>query len=124
MVIKNFEDLEIFQDSYELAMKIHDMTLKLPKYELYEEGSQIRRASKSIATNIVEGFGRKRYKKDLIKFLTYAYASCDETKIHLRFIFDSSHIIKEQYEQYLEDYNNLSRRIHNFIKLIENRYKF
>ncbi len=112
--------MKIFQKSYELAMKIHEITLKLPKFELYEEGSQIRRASKSIVANIVEGYGRKQYKKDLIKFLTYAYASCDETKVHLKFIFDSSHISKEQFEHYLEDYNNLSRRIHNFIKSIEN----
>ena len=58
-----YENLEIFQNSYELAMKIHEFTLKLPKFELYEEGSQIRRASKSVVANIVEGYGRKRYKK-------------------------------------------------------------
>ncbi len=41
---KSYEDLEIFQQSYSLAMKIHNMTMNLPKYELYEEGSQIRRS--------------------------------------------------------------------------------
>jgi len=73
MVVKRYEDLEIYQKSYELALNVHDMTLKLPKYELYEEGSQIRKASKSIVANIVEGFGRRRHKKEFIKFVTYAY---------------------------------------------------
>ena len=95
MVKNGYEDLKIFQDSFELAMKIHEITLKLPKFELYEEGSQIRKASKSVVANIVEGYGRRRYKNDLIKFLAYAYASCDETKVHLKFIFDSKYITKE-----------------------------
>jgi len=41
------------------------MTLnELPKFEMYEEGSQIRRSSKSVRTNIVEGYGRRNYKLD------------------------------------------------------------
>ena len=51
MIVKSYNDLEIFQESYYLAVKIHDLTLKLPTFELYEEGSQLRRASKSIAAN-------------------------------------------------------------------------
>jgi len=52
--------VEIYQKSYELAMNIHDMTLKFSNFELYDEGSQIRKASKSIAANLVEGFGRRK----------------------------------------------------------------
>ena len=62
---------------------------ELPKFETYEEGSQIRRSSKSIATSIVEGFGRKRYQQEFIKYLTYALASCDETKEHLELLFET-----------------------------------
>ena len=69
---KSYRDLEIYQLSYELAMKIHRMALKLPKYELYEEGSQIRRSSKGVSSTIVEGCGRRKYKKDFVRFLVYA----------------------------------------------------
>jgi len=41
----------------------------LPKFEMYEEGSQIRRSAKSVAANIVEGYGRRRYKQEFIRFL-------------------------------------------------------
>ncbi|MBW1744074.1 MAG: four helix bundle protein, partial [Deltaproteobacteria bacterium] len=44
--MKNYKDLEIYSLSYDLAVKLHKLSLKLPKYELYEEGSQIRRSSK------------------------------------------------------------------------------
>ncbi|MCK4476185.1 MAG: four helix bundle protein [Methanophagales archaeon] len=78
MAFQTYKDLEIYQLSHELAIKIHKVSLSLPKFELYEEGSQVRRAAKSIPANIVEGFGRRRYKNEFIRFLTFALASCDE----------------------------------------------
>jgi four helix bundle protein len=60
------------------------MTLtKLPKFEMLEEGSQIRRSIKSVKSNIVEGYGRRRYKQEFVRFVDYALASCDETADHL-----------------------------------------
>ena len=80
----NYRDLEVWQLARELVIAIHDMTLtKLPKFELFEEGSQIRRSVKSVKSCIVEGYGRRRYKQEFVKFLTYALASCDETSDHL-----------------------------------------
>jgi four helix bundle protein len=64
--VKNYKDLEIYKLSYDLAIKIHKFSLKLPKYEMYEEGSQIRRSSKGITSCIVEGYGRKKYKADRV----------------------------------------------------------
>jgi four helix bundle protein len=80
MVFQTYKDLEIYRLSHELAIEIHKVSLSLPKFEFYEEGSQVRRAAKSIPANIAEGFGRRRYKNEFIRFLTFALASCDETK--------------------------------------------
>jgi four helix bundle protein len=80
----NYRNLEIWQLARELVISIHEMTLtKLPKFEMFEEGSQIRRAIKSVKSNIVEGYGRRRYKQDFVRFVDYALASCDETADHL-----------------------------------------
>ena len=80
----NYRNLEIWQLARELVVAIHEMTLtKLPKFEMFEEGSQIRRAIKSVKSNIVEGYGRRRYKQEFIRFVDYALASCDETADHL-----------------------------------------
>ena len=85
---KSYRDYEIWQMAHELAVRLHKMTLeKLPRFEMYEEASQIRRSSKSISSNIVEGFGRKRHKNDFIRFLIYALASCDETRDRLEFLY-------------------------------------
>ncbi|MFQ5855924.1 MAG: four helix bundle protein [Anaerolineae bacterium] len=68
---QSYRDLEIYQLAHKLAVEVHKMTLKLPRFEMYEEGRQIRKSSKSIPNTIVEGFGRRRYKGDFVRFLTY-----------------------------------------------------
>src|SRR5437763_14652464 len=80
----SYKTLEIWQVAREVSVSVHRMTMeRSPKFEMYEEGSQIRRSSKSIRSNIVEGYGRRRYKQEFIRFLTYAHASCSETIDHL-----------------------------------------
>jgi len=80
----SYRTLEVGQLARQVAVDIHKMTLtKLPKFEMYESGSQIRRAAKSVRANIVEGYGRRIYKAEFVKHLVYALASCDETVDHL-----------------------------------------
>lgn len=112
---KSYRDLEIFTLSKELAVKVHRMTLEnLPKFEMYEEGSQIRHSSKSIVSNIVEGFGRRRYKNEFIQFLTYSIASCDETKVHLDILHDTGSLQKDIFEELIHRYEELGSKLFNF----------
>ena len=119
----SYKDLEIYQLSYKLAVKIHKFSLTLPKYELYEEGSQIRKSSKGIPSCIVEGYGRKRYKADYIKFLTYAHASCDETILHLNFINDTHNLDEMKMNYFFEKYDELGRKINKYIQYVESEWK-
>jgi four helix bundle protein len=50
--MSSYRDLEIFQIAFLLAKRVHLASLKLPSFELYEQGSQIRRSSKSIKDQI------------------------------------------------------------------------
>ena len=116
---QSYKDLDIYRLSHGLAIEIHNASLSLPKFEMYEEGSQLRRSAKSIPSNIVEGFGRRRYKSDFLKFLVYALASCDETWEHLEILFGTgSFRSKETSEHFLEKYDELGRKLNNFIKAV------
>lgn len=68
--MKSYKDLDIYNLAFQYAIDVHKLSLKLPKFELYEQGSQIRRSSKGVKDAIVEGYGRRIYKQDFIKFLT------------------------------------------------------
>jgi four helix bundle protein len=121
----NYRNLEVWQLARELVVAIHNMTLtKLPKFEMFEEGSQIRRASKSIKPNIVEGYGRRRYKQEFIRFLDYALASCDETTDH----FDTLVVTKSLRDQEVIDelarkLEELGRKLNLFLQSVENRHR-
>ena len=121
--MKSYRDLEIYHLSYDLAIKVHEISLTLPKYELFEQGSQVRRASKGISANIVEGYGRRRYKADFIKFLIYAHASCDETLIHLNFLKDTHNFETNDLISLMADYEKLSKKISKFIQYDEREWK-
>jgi len=115
--MQSYRDLEIYQLAHTLALGIHKMSLTLPQFEMYEEGSQIRRSSKAVVANIVEGFGRKRYQADYLKFLVYAHASCDETQEHLKQLFECGSLgDKEQYLHFKENYEELSKKINKFLQ--------
>lgn len=116
-----YKQLDIYQSAHRLGVDIHTLSLRLPKYELYESGSQLRRASKSISANIVEGYGRRRYQADYIKFLIYAQASCDETCEWLTYIHDCHSNLNQDILKFITRVDELGRKLNSFIQAIEKR---
>ena len=121
--MKSYKDLDIYKISYSLAIHVQKLSLELPKYELYEIGSQVRRSSKSITANIVEGYGRKRYKLEFIRFLIFSHASCDETIVHLKFINDLYENLSKETQEMINKYTELSKKLYKFIEYVENNWK-
>ena len=117
----SYRNLEIWQLAREVSIEIHRMTVEsLPKFEIYEEASQIRRSVKSIRSNIVEGYGRRRYKLEFIRFLTYAHASCDETIDHLETLHETGSLANAVvYESLHQKLNRLGAKLNQFIQGVE-----
>ena len=117
----SYKNLEIWQLARDVAIDIHRMTLNnLPKFEMYEEGIQIRKSSKSVRSTIVEGYGRRRYKQEFIKFLIYAIASNDETIDHLDTLYETESRKDEKlYQDLSERLDKLGRKLNLFIKAVE-----
>jgi len=120
--MSSYKDLEIYTLAYKLALEIHDLSMTLPKYELYEQGSQIRRSSKRIKDTIAEGYGRKRYKAEFIRYLIFAHASCDEALSQLNMISDI-HFKDKPLNDLISQYEVLGKRINKFIQYVENNWK-
>ncbi|MEN8138149.1 MAG: four helix bundle protein [Bacteroidota bacterium] len=120
--MNSYRDLEIYKMAHRLSIEVHKMSLTLPKYELYEQGSQVRRSSKSIKDTIVEGYGRRRYKAEFIRFLIYAQASCDESIEQLETI-NEIHFESNKLNQLLEEYNHLGKKINKFIQYVESNWQ-
>ena len=119
--MKSYKDLDIYSLAFEYALEVHYLSLKLPKFELYEQGSQIRKSSKSIKDNIVEGYGRRRYKQDFIRFLVYAHASLLECISQLETI--GKLYLDISVEDLLIKYDKLGAKIFSFTNYVENEWK-
>ncbi len=119
----SYRKLEIWQEAKEISVMIHEMTLTLPRFEQFEEAQQIRRSSKSVRSNIVEGYERRRYKSDFIRFLIIAQASNDETIDHLETLFETKSLTDQTlYEKLNNGLQKLGRKISNFIKAVEKEH--
>ena len=117
----SYKKLEIWQIANDLVIKIHKMTLvELPAFEMYEEGSQIRRSSKSVKSLIVEGYGRRIYKQDFLRFLVSSIASNDETIDHLENLYNTESLTNKQlYLELHEKIELLGRKLNNFINSVQ-----
>lgn len=121
--MKSYKDLEIYNISLDLFFQAHSFSLKMPNYEKFELGSQLRRSSDSVNSNIVEGYGRKRYKQDFIKFLVYAHSSNLETINHLFKISRLYPDLSEEANQLIQNYDALGIKIYNFLEYVEDNWR-
>lgn len=92
---EGYRRLQVYQLAHSLAVDIHRMTLSLPKHEMFEQGSQIRRSSKSVAAQIVEGYCLRKNKKEFVQYLNRAYASAHETIEHLDILSETGSLTDE-----------------------------
>jgi len=118
--IMSYRKLQIWILAREIVIDVHEMSLNLPKFELHEEGSQIRRSSKTTKATIVEGYGRRRYKQDWIKFLVYALSSNDETMDHLENLWDTKSLTDElKYTTLKNKIETLGKMLNKFLQVVE-----
>src|SRR4030042_1042549 len=119
--MSGYKNLVMFQMAYKLAIRVHRFSMKLPDFEKYELGSQVRRSSMSVKDTIVEGYGRRKYKAEYIKYLTYAQASCDEATSQLETIVELYPEFQE-IKELLEEYYILGRKLNTYISYAEENW--
>ncbi len=117
----SYKNLEIWQLAKVITIEIHKMTISLlPKYEMFEEGAQIRRSIKSVRSNIVEGYGRRRYKNDFIKYLICAHASCNESLDHLEILYETNSLKNDMvYKELHDKIDKLGAKLNSFIQSVK-----
>ncbi len=119
--MKTYKDLDVYKRAYNLAIEIHRLSLKLPREYRFDLADQIRRASRSIPSNIAEGFARGKSRKDTVNQSRDALGSNDEMLFNLEFMKDTDLISKELYKRYTSEYEICGKQLHNLIKSLESK---
>ncbi len=94
----HYKDLLAFKKGYELAMEIFTISKRFPPEEKYSLTDQVRRSSRSVCTNMVEAYRRKRYKDYFISKLNDCETENTETQVWLDFSYDCKYIAEEEYK--------------------------
>ena len=95
-----------------MALVVHRLTLSFPDYEKYELGSQLRKATKSIALNIAEGYGKRKSANEFKRFLAMAIGSCDETKVLISFAGDLGYLSQAQCVELKSEYDTIGKMLY------------
>ena len=117
--IKSFRDLEVYKKLFSLHLEVHELTLELPKFELYELGSQLRRASNSSPANIAEGWNNK-HTNIYIEGVNRALSEVHETEHHLDVAFAKKYIDREKHTYFITKYDECGKMLKGLIRSLEN----
>jgi len=111
MSLVHVSRLAVFNRAYQLSLTVHRMSLGFPPHETYELGSQLRRASKSICANLVEGLGKNQSTKETLRFVQIAIGSCDEVKLWLLYAKDLGYLDPQAYGTLSGDYEEVGKML-------------
>ena len=116
-MIRSYEELEVYQLSYKLAMEIFHLCKKIPKEEMYSLTSQVTRSSRSISSNIAEGWAKRNYINVFKRHLIDALGSNAETKNWIRFANDCQYIDEKEHKYFTDKTDQIGKML---TKLHEN----
>jgi len=116
--ITSVGDLDVYQKLCDLAIEIHKLTLTFPKFELFELGSQLRRASNSAPANLAEGFNNK-HTNIYLEGINRAQGEIRETIHHLKIAFRKEYLTREKLTYFLRVYDACGRMLTNLEKSLE-----
>ena len=72
----------VYQKLLRLHLEVNQLTMQFPKHELYELGSQLRRASNSAPANLAESW-KNKHMKLYLEGISRAIGEVQETEHHL-----------------------------------------
>lgn len=112
---QGFRGLRVYQLAFRLAMEIFQESKKFPPEEKYSLTDQIRRASRSVPTNIGEGYRRKQYPKMFVSKMSDADGEGTETQVWIDFAQACGYISEQLQMEWREGYEEIGRMLGGMI---------
>ncbi len=119
--MRNIERLVVYRKAYAASLRVHRLSLQFPKYEQYGGlASQVRDSSKSVVSNLVEGYTFKKLRPNrFINHLEISIGSCDETRLWLHYGVDLQYLSGNEYEELSETYDEIGKMLWGLFRSIE-----
>ncbi len=85
--IRSYKELRVYKAAMEAAMKIFELSKRFPPEERYSLTDQMRRASRSVCSNLGEGWRKRRYPAHFISKLSDSEGEAEETRVWVEFAY-------------------------------------
>ena len=121
--LKHFRDLEVYQRAFKAAMKIYEITKTFPAEERYSLVDQIRRASRSVCSNLAEGWRKRRYLAVFKNKVTDAMMEASETQCWIEFCLACGYIQSAVFDELDDEYEQIIAML-NSMELNADRFCF
>ncbi len=113
--IKSHEELEVYQLAFKAAMRVFDLSRSFPREETYSLTDQIRKASRSVCSNIAEAWRKRRYEAAFVSKLNDAEAEAAETQTWLSFAMACGYSAPTEAESIRKEYDLILGKVVNMI---------
>ena len=117
---QTFEDLEVYRAAREFRKAMYSVNRRLPDFEKYDLGSQIRRAAVSLTNNMAEGHGRFHY-PDQIRFFLHSRGSLQELVDDLNVCEDEQYIKGVEAQELKEQAQELLKLLNGYLRYLRSR---
>jgi len=117
-----FRNLKVYKKAFELAMDIFHTSKSFPKEELYSLTTQIRRSSRSVCSNIGEGYRKRLYEAHFISKVSDSDMENTETQVWLDFALACNYISEDLYTEYNSRSEEIGKLLNHMIQNPE-KYK-
>jgi four helix bundle protein len=114
--LKNYTDLLVYKQAYRLTLRVSTFSKTMPREEQFELGRQLRRCSRSVGANIVEGWTKRVSPAEFERHLVIAAGEAAETKYWLELAADEGFVVRHTAESLVGEYSKLGFMIHNLWK--------
>lgn len=114
-----FRNLTVYKRAFALAMDIYHISKTFPKDELYSLTSQIRRSTRSVCSNIGEGYRKRLYEARFVSKISDSDMENTETQVWLDFALACEYITKETFNDFNERSEEIGRLLNHMIQYPE-----
>lgn len=112
----DYRKLLAYQKAFEIAMAVFEITKVFPPQEKFSLTDQIRRASRSVCTNIAEAYRRRRYKDYFVSKLNDAETENTEVQVWLDFSLACKYISEDIYRELIRKNDEVGKLVWFMIK--------
>lgn len=118
--IRSYRELRVYQNAFEAAMTLFEMTKAFPTEEKYSMVDQMRRSSRSVCSNIGEAWRKRRYPAHFASKLSDSEGEAEETRVWLEFSFRCKYINSHTFNELDEKYDLILGQLVRMIAEPEN----